>query len=62
MKRKSKERKDHVGRRERERERERETERGQVEMEDVQHLGRSVWTVVSNPPEGDGDAAEMMDG
>lgn len=36
--------------------------RGQVEMEDVQHLGRSVWTVVSNPPEGDGDAAEMMDG
>ena len=41
---------------------ERERERGQVEMEDVQHLGRSVWTVVSNPPEGDGDAAEMMDG
>lgn len=34
-------------------------EKGQVEMED---LGRSVWTAVSNPPERDGEGAAMMDG
>lgn len=28
---------------------------GQERREDVQHLGGNVWTVVSNPPERDGD-------
>lgn len=36
-------------------------EKGHEEMEDVQHLGLSVWTVGSNPLEGDGEGADMVD-